>query len=555
MKAFPHGKGKMGAMALLWFVAAGCAQVGSPSGGPKDETPPKWTSSVPEVGAVEVRPQALSFIFDEYVKAPQWRSQLLVSPPLGAGMELEVRGREVILSWDDSLAQEVTYVFQFGDAVVDVNEGNPAQNLLHAFSTGTELDTLSVRGQVRDALTGQPLDGFRVLLYPDAWPVDSLLAGALPSYVATTDGEGRFEAGYLPKGGFRVLAVEDDNRNYAWDAGEMVAVGPASAKSQDTTLWDLKASPTRAPSAPYLTEARRDTLGWARWKLNDSWVQGDSLSWALTDSMPGTWEVDELSLQGVRGGVVRASGWTERFDSLALQMVWHHMAPWGEAVGWTDTLDVPRPRVVALDSLSLVDKPMGSLLPGESGTVVLSAPVQTLDTSRWRLAVDSVPVTPVVQWDPPSTEWSLAAGCAKGSQVEWTFLPGVAQRLSSLEWWPRDTLTLTWQLAQEEDLATWVLSLEGVRCPGQLELTNAKGNRLDLVDVAMDTLLRWPSLAPGQVQATWWSDPVGDGVWRSVDVEAWTAPEPVAKSEAVELRANWLVETTWVLDSVWCLGP
>ena len=510
MKAFLHGKGKMGAMALLWLVAAGCAQVGSPSGGPKDETPPKWTSSVPEVGAVEVRPQALSFIFDEYVKAPQWRSQLLVSPPLGAGMELEVRGREVILSWDDSLAQEVTYVFQFGDAVVDVNEGNPAQNLLHAFSTGTQLDTLSVRGHVRDALTGQPLDGFRVLLYPDAWSVD---------------------------------------------AGEMVAVGPASATSQDTTFWDLKASPTRAPSAPYLSEARRDTLGWARWKLSEPWAQGDSLSWALTDSMPGTREVDELSLQGVRGGVVRAAGWTERFDSLALQMVWHHTAPWGEAVGWTDTLDVPRPRVVALDSLSLVDKPMGSLLPGESGTVVLSAPVQTLDTSRWRLAVDSVPVTPVVQWDPPSTEWSLAAGCAKGSQVEWTFLPGVAQRLSSLEWWPRDTLTLTWQLAQEEDLATWVLSLEGVRCPGQLELTNAKGNRLGLVDVAMDTLLRWPSLAPGQVQATWWSDPVGDGVWRSVDVEAWTAPEPVAKSEAVELRANWLVETTWVLDSVWCLGP
>jgi hypothetical protein len=271
--------------------------------------------------------------------------------------------------------------------------------------------------------------------------------------------------------------------------------------------------------------------------------------------MPCTWEADEFSLQGVRGDVLRASGWTERFDSLALQIVWHHTAPWGEAVGWADTLDVPRPRVVALDSLSLVDKPMGPLLPGESGTVVLSAPVQTLDASRWQLAVDSVSVTPVVQWDSPSTEWSLDADCAKGSKVEWTFLPGVAQRLSSLESWPRDTLTLTWQIFQEEDLAMWVLSLEGVRCPGQLELTNAKGNRLDLIDVAMDTLLRWPSLAPGQVQATWWSDPLGDGVWRSVDVQAWTAPEPVAKSEPVELRANWLVETTWVLDSVGCGGP
>ena len=40
------------------------------------------------------------------------------------------------------VATQTTYVFQFGDAVADVNEGNAATNLRHAFSTGSVLDTL-----------------------------------------------------------------------------------------------------------------------------------------------------------------------------------------------------------------------------------------------------------------------------------------------------------------------------------------------------------------------------------------------------------------------------
>ena len=61
-------------------------------------------------------------------------------------MDLIVRGREVELSWEASLRDSTTYVFQFGKGIADVNEGNPAVQLVHAFSTGPELDTLSLKG-------------------------------------------------------------------------------------------------------------------------------------------------------------------------------------------------------------------------------------------------------------------------------------------------------------------------------------------------------------------------------------------------------------------------
>ena len=54
------------------------------------------------------------------------------------------------------------------------------------------------------------------------------------------------------------------------------------------------------------------------------------------------------------------------------------------------------------------------------------------------------------------------------------------------------------------------------------------------------------------LNATWWGDPNGNGVWEQVNVARWKAPEPVVHLEPVALRANWEVETVWRLDSAAC---
>ena len=532
---------------LACIVLASCAQVGSPSGGPIDETPPELVSAFPVLGATEVDGQRLVLGFDEYVKASNWRSQLLVSPPLSGAVELEVRGREVWVSWDEALRAQTTYVFQFGDAVADVNEGNAVTNLRHAFSTGPVLDTLSIRGRVLDALTGGAQSGMRVMLFPGSWTVDSVLAGATPSYVATTLEDGRFDVSFLPSASFHVLALRDENRNYAWEPGEDVALLVRQASSTDTTSWVLWSGATPAPSTPYMSEAVRDEWGWASWRLSEPWSKSDSLEWLTPDEK--TLQPSELAPSD---GTVHARGWRSDLDSAGIQLVWHRAPVWGQRQGRVDTMAVPRPRLVDTDSLRLLAKPKGRLMPGEEPVFEFSAPLDSLDETQMTLWVDSVEVD--ADWDLTWSEVRLNSLQVKrpGASVQVSFRPGALLREDASGIWPQDTVDLVWSTLPQDALSTWRLKLEDVACPGWLEVALGP-DQVDLFRIHADTIFTWPGLKPRSLNATWWGDPNGNGVWEQVNVARWKAPEPVLHLDPVAIRANWEVETVWQLDSAACV--
>ena len=531
---------------LACAVLASCAQVGSPSGGPKDETPPQLVAAVPELGATQVDDRRMVLEFDEYVKASNWRSQLLVSPPLEGAVELQVRGREVWVSWDEALRAQTTYVFQFGDAVADVNEGNAATNLRHAFSTGPVLDTLAIRGRVLDALTGDPQSGMRVMLFPGTWAVDSVLAGATPSYVATTLEDGRFDVSFLPRAAFHVVAVRDENRNYAWEPGEEVALLERLVSTMDTTSWLLWSGTTPAPSTPYMSEAVRDEWGWASWRLSEPWSNSDSLEWLLpSDKVLHPSELPPFD------GTVHARGWGSDMDSADVQVVWHRAPVWGQRQGRTDTMAVPRPRLMDTDSLRLLAKPQGRLMPDEGPVFGFSAPLDSLDPTQVTVWVDSVEVE--AEWELTWSQLKLNSPSVQrsGKSVQVSFRPGALVREDAEAMWPQDTVDLVWSTLPQDALSTWRLTLEDVVCSGWLEVALGP-DQVDLVRIQEDTTLTWSGLKPKSLNATWWGDSNGNGVWEQVSVARWTAPEPVLHLEPVALRANWEVETVWRLDSAAC---
>ena len=538
--------GWVASAALLLLVA--CAQVGMPSGGAKDETPPTLLSAMPPIGSTNVTTNSITLVFDEYVRAGQWRAELLVSPPLDGPVDLVVRGKEVEVIWEEPLEANTTYVWQFGQGIVDVNEGNAAKGLVHAFATGPELDTLSIAGRVVDALDGSGVADMRVMVFPAALALDSVVAGNMPQFVGATDGQGRFEVGYLPEGAYRVLALKDESRNYAWDPGEQLALGPAAVAAGDSTVHVMKAGLTPAPRAPYLSEAVRDSMGFARWKLSEPMSRADSLSWVAPMTMV---------LFPPQGDRVYAQGWDVEMDSVDVQLVWHQAPTWPNAPWRMDTLDVPKPRVTPVEEMVLRSKPLGKRQPGEQATLGWSAPVSSVDTSLLQVLLDSVPVPAQVNQRMPSMEFALTgAGLTQpGTQIELTILPGCLERPGTDETLPQDTLALAWSVLKKEELGEWSLNVVGVRCPGLLEVNNSKGERLDLIEVRRDTSLSWSGMKPGKISATWWGDLDGDGVWRNVDLATWRVPEPVSYMPPVDLRANWVVETSWVLDSTMCADP
>ena len=64
-------------------VILGCAAVGSPDGGPYDETPPRFVGSTPSRGALNVNNKKLTLHFDEYIKIQNASEKVVVSPQIG----------------------------------------------------------------------------------------------------------------------------------------------------------------------------------------------------------------------------------------------------------------------------------------------------------------------------------------------------------------------------------------------------------------------------------------------------------------------------------------
>jgi len=201
--------------AVLVFYAVSCATIVSPTGGPKDVTPPKLVSSDPKNLSTNFKGNKLTLNFSEYVDLKTPEKFLLISPPMGDAPDMKVKGRTIVIKVKDSLHINTTYNFYFGEAIVDITESNPVPNFNFAFSTGSEIDSLSLSGNVTDAFTRMPVKDALVMLYTDF--TDSLPMKQIPRYVSRTTDDGTFRLNNLASGKYRVVALKDGNSDYLYN--------------------------------------------------------------------------------------------------------------------------------------------------------------------------------------------------------------------------------------------------------------------------------------------------------------------------------------------------
>ncbi|WP_187696228.1 hypothetical protein, partial [Xanthovirga aplysinae] len=104
-----------------------------------------------------------------------------------------------------------TYTFNFRDAVTDITEYNKAENVRLAFSTGPYLDSLQVKGVIRDLLTNEPIKEAIVSLYPANDTLD--LFNSEPNYFTMSGEDGSYLIDNIKDGDYRIYAFSTKSRN------------------------------------------------------------------------------------------------------------------------------------------------------------------------------------------------------------------------------------------------------------------------------------------------------------------------------------------------------
>ncbi len=203
----------LGIMAVLFFFA--CANVVSPTGGPRDEDPPEVVRSTPHNFSTNFDRDRIRIFFNEFIQLRNIRQQLLISPPMEQLPEVQIRGRSIVIEIEEELMPNTTYNFFFGDAIRDITEGNAIPNFQFVLSTGDYVDSLSVGGQVKNAFNLQPEEGVYVMMYNNIY--DSVPYLERPVYLAKTDKEGRFSISNMAGGEYLVFALDDKNNNFRYD--------------------------------------------------------------------------------------------------------------------------------------------------------------------------------------------------------------------------------------------------------------------------------------------------------------------------------------------------
>jgi len=93
----------------------------------------------------------------------------------------------ITIKISDTLLANTTYAFNFGNSITDNNEGNPYPYYRYVFSTGAYIDSLSIKGNIVDALKKEPETFVNVSLYEvDSTFTDSIIYKENPKYITNT---------------------------------------------------------------------------------------------------------------------------------------------------------------------------------------------------------------------------------------------------------------------------------------------------------------------------------------------------------------------------------
>lgn len=243
------------------LLLSSCAQIVSPGGGAKDILPPKTSKYIPDSAQLNFNSRIIEITFDEYIQLKDLNNQLIISPMFSKTPEIAVKGKTLSIELDnnETLQPNTTYCISFGNSVQDLNENNGIENFKYIFSTGTFIDSLTLKGKVQNGFSQYTEKGILAILYSDL--SDSVVYKSQPDYFSKTEKDGTFQINNIKAGKYKLAAFKDGNSNFKYD-GESESIGFIDAtidiSEKQNILIDLFQEPAKKV---YLKKYIHDSYG------------------------------------------------------------------------------------------------------------------------------------------------------------------------------------------------------------------------------------------------------------------------------------------------------
>ena len=572
---------------ILIIVAAmaACAKVGTPAGGPKDKTPPVVVETIPLNGAKDFHGNKIVITFDEYVQLDKVSEKLMISPPFKKKPQVAIRGKSIIIQYEDKLRDSTTYTFYFGDAVRDLNESNILPDYQFVFSTGNVIDSLSVTGNILTSPGLDPADAALVLLYRDL--SDSAVMKDLPVYITKTNKQGYFRLNNIREGRYRLYSlVDDDNsktfnlqtekfafldsiiditpsHNYIPVVRDTASAATAPAAASATAVADTAKktgeyrlylfSPEK--KLRYLTSSSRDLQYQLKYTLSRP---PDSMAFSLNipDASKNAYFIERSRYNDTMTVWITDSALYSQ-QQINTFVTYPFTDTLGKESEKTDTVLMrflkpklpPKVKVkkVPYDLKSSLFS--GGLKPGQRISFVSSYPFRPPDTSRIRLyeIVDNKRIRQPYSFEQDQTRsWVifLNARVVQGK----TYLLTADSAAFGNRWGEvSDSTGVRFSIRNDDSFGTLKLNINNFEGSRIIQLLSKDEKQL-ITQLPMKTngKAEFKMLDKGTYRVRVIYDLDGDGKWTTGDFLTGRQPEPVSYFPAeIEIKENWNVDNDW----------
>lgn len=198
---------------LAMIILQSCANPLPPSGGPRDTEGPFIIRTIPNDRTIGFNEQTITVEFNEYVDRNKVIQSIHITPTIA--YESSWSGRELELTFAESLKSNTTYSLTIGTDYADYAGNRPSEAKTIIFSTGNILDTGSISGMI----AGQSL-GVSVLLLPVNDSVESFNpTTSMSKYKTQIGSNGQFAFSALSNGTYRIYAIQDMFKDGLYDIG------------------------------------------------------------------------------------------------------------------------------------------------------------------------------------------------------------------------------------------------------------------------------------------------------------------------------------------------